>query len=213
MNMGEAQHIDWDSFPVHVISRRTFAKRNLIHANLLLAALRRARGSVLEIGVGSGAQSALLSRVVDRTCTVDNNHRILNLAGQNIRRFGRDVQVVAADAFRLPFMEGAFGVGVSQGLMEHFSNEEIAELLQEQLRVCRAVVFSVPSNHYPRQDLGNERLLTPAEWTTIARHAVGTDRYKVAARYYRADLEALKYSALAHRWLGAFSVLVTIDRR
>jgi SAM-dependent methyltransferase len=205
------QAADWNNFRVDTISWPTFLKRNLIHWDLLRETVRRANGSVLEVGVGSGAQSALLSRWVPHTLTVDNDARILRAALANLRRFGPGTRVMSADGFRLPFRDQSFGVSISQGLMEHFGDEQIAGLLREQLRVCRSVVFSVPSDRYPRQDVGNERLMPPAEWQRIVQGAVDPARHTVRARYYRGDLESLKYSLLARRALGSFSVLVTID--
>lgn len=203
---------NWDNFRVETISPLTFAKRNLIHWELIREAVRRARGRVLEVGVGSGAQSALLSRWVPHTVTVDNDRRILAASRPNLERFGSGVQTVGGDAFSLPFPSGAFGVAISQGLMEHFGDEAIAGLLAEQLRVSRSVVFSVPSDRYPRQDVGNERLMPPARWQEIVTRAVASaGHYRVAARYYRLDLESWKYSVLARRALGSFSVLVTVD--
>ncbi|MEX2571421.1 MAG: class I SAM-dependent methyltransferase [Gemmatimonadota bacterium] len=202
---------DWARFRVDRISLATFVKRNVIHAELLAAVLRRARGSVLEVGVGSGAQSAILSRVVPRTVTVDNDGRILSAARPNLERFGPSARLVAADAFALPFPDASLGVAVSQGLLEHFGDLAIGSLLREQLRVCRTVVFSVPSDHYPRQDVGDERLLSPVQWQRIVEEAVAGAGYTVSARYYRFDLEALKYSAIAREYLGRFSVLVTVD--
>jgi SAM-dependent methyltransferase len=204
---------DWSNFRVERISAPTFFKRNLIHAELLGAAIRRASGSVLEVGVGSGAQGAILSRIVARVVSVDNDLRILDAARPNLQRFGPAVSMIAGDAFSLPFPDGTFGVSVSQGLMEHFSDAGIAGLIREQLRVCRSVVFSVPSDHYPRQDVGDERLMAPDQWSTIVRRSVDSDRYHVSARRYRFDPESFKYSLLARRRLGGFSVLVTIDPR
>jgi len=204
---------DWSRFQVERISTPTYLKRNLIHLDLLLSALRRGRDSVLEVGVGSGAQSSILSHVATLVVSIDNDSRILGAARPNLQRFGPGVQLVAADAFAMPFASGSFGVCVSQGLMEHFEDRRIGALLNEQLRVARSVVFSVPSDRYPRQDVGDERLLSPAEWDTIVREAVDPDRYRVQARYYRFDPESVKYSALAGRRLGGFSVLVTVDPR
>ena len=202
---------DWDNFRVETISAATFVKRNVIHWDLIRAVLRRARGGgVLEVGVGSGAQSALLSRWVRPVVTIDNDRRIMEAAGPNLARFGPRTTRVLADAFRMPFRDRAYGVSLSQGLMEHFDDEGVAGLVREQLRVCRSAVFSVPSDHYPRQDVGNERLMPPERWRSIVERAAGPG-YVVKARYYRGDLEALKYSVLARRWLGSFSVLVTVD--
>lgn len=210
--MHEPMETVWENFRVARISPATFLKRNLIHQELIRAALRRAEGSVLEVGIGSAAQSALLSRLVPRVVSVDNDLRIMSAARPNVQRYGASLHLVVADGFRLPFPEGTFGVALSQGLMEHFSDEQIRGLIREQLRVARSVVFSVPSDNYPRQDVGNERLLPPDSWFSIVSDAVGSVDYTVRARYYRPDLEALKYSILARRNLGGFSVLVTIDR-
>lgn len=203
---------DWDNFRVERIRPLTFWKRNLIHRDLLAAVLARRAGGILEVGIGSGAQSALLSRWADRVVSIDNDPRIMRAARPNVQRFGPRTRLVLADAFRMPFGGGAFGVSLSQGLMEHFDDDGVAGLVREQLRVCRSVVFSIPSDRYPRQDVGNERLMPPERWLRIAERAAGSG-YAVAARYYRADLEALKYSVLARKWLGSFSVLVTIDPR
>lgn len=207
---------EWDRFPVERISPATFLKRNLIHHELLRAVARRARGadsSVLEVGIGSGAQSAWLSRGGRATVSLDNDWRILTACAPNLERYGRNVRRVAADAFRMPFPNGSFEVALSQGLMEHFSNDDIVRLIREQLRVARSVVFSVPSDRYPRQDVGNERLLSPDRWREILTAAVDPARHELRTSYYRVDVEAAKYSLLARRWLGSFSVLVTIDPR
>lgn len=202
---------DWSRFRVQTIRYPTFVKRNLIHAELLREVFRRAGDGVLEVGIGSGAQSSILSRLVPRVVAVDNDSRIIDAARTNIERYGPAVRVVAADAFALPFGERRFGVSISQGLLEHFTDSRIADLIGEQLRVSRSVVFSVPSDRYPRQDVGNERLMPPSRWSEIVRHGLPSPRYNVQARYYRFDPEAWKYSALARRRLGSFSVLVTVD--
>ena len=202
---------DWSSFAVQSISPITFVKRNLIHAEVLARVLRRARGSVLEVGIGSGAQSALLSHFVKQTVSIDNDDRIMRAALSNLRRYASSVRVLEADAFRLPFKNDSFGVAVSQGLMEHFEDAEIRRLLREQLRVSRSVVFSVPSDRYPRQDVGNERLMPPKRWAEIVGNAVVGLPVHVTAAYGSFDMEAVKYSFLARRWLGSFAVVVTID--
>jgi SAM-dependent methyltransferase len=204
---------DWTRFEVEQISWTTFLKRNFIHAELLAAAIQRRRGGILEVGVGSGAQSAALSRLGSLVVSVDNDARILAAARSNLQRFGPGVRVLSADAFALPFPAAAFGTSVSQGLMEHFDDEAIGSLVREQLRVCRSVTFSVPSDRYPRQDVGDERLMDPKRWREIVTSAVENDRYRVTSRYYRIDSESIKYSVLAGRWLGRFSVLVTVDPR
>lgn len=202
---------DWTRFRVETISVPTFIKRNLIHADLLRAVAMRASGGVLEVGIGSGAQSALLSRFFP-TVALDNDFRIINAARRNVERFGPATGLVMGDAFALPFAAPSFGVALSQGLMEHFGDDAIGSLLREQVRVCRSAVFSVPSDRYPRQDVGDERLMSPMEWQDIVSKGVGGD-YRIRARYYAFDPERVKYSIAARRDLGGFNVLVTVDPR
>lgn len=54
-----------------------------------------------------------------------------------------------------------------QGLLEHFSDTKIKELLELQTKNSFAVIFSVPSFFYSRQDFGDERLLTIEQWQEI----------------------------------------------
>jgi hypothetical protein len=54
--------------------------------------------------------------------------------------------------------------------------------------------------------------MSPSAWRKTLEVAVGGE-YRVRVNYYRGDGEALKYSFIARRWLGPFSVLATIDRR
>lgn len=51
-----------------------------------------------------------------------------------------------------------------QGLLEHFPDDKIKELLELQLAHSFAVIFSIPSVFYGRQDFGDERLLTREQW-------------------------------------------------
>lgn len=54
-----------------------------------------------------------------------------------------------------------------QGLLEHFSDKKIVELLRLQTENAFAVIFSVPSKFYGRQDFGDERLMVIDQWAAI----------------------------------------------
>jgi ubiquinone/menaquinone biosynthesis C-methylase UbiE len=71
------------------------------------------------------------------------------------------------DAFHLGFPDDFFDAAFSQGFFEHFSEEEIALLLEEQTRVARHVVISVPNHAYRVRDFGNERLLSRQQWEEL----------------------------------------------
>jgi len=53
-------------------------------------------------------------------------------------------------------------------LLEHFDDTKIISLLKQQLEYAgQYVVFSVPSVKYGGQDMGDERLMTVAQWERI----------------------------------------------
>lgn len=204
---------DWNHFPVWSIAPGTFAKRALIHSELLVGALRlsRARERILDVGTGSGAQAALLSRFRD-VVAVDADERILQAARENIQRYGKRARVQKADAFALPFEDDSFDVAISQGLMEHFSDERIGQMIREKMRVSRAVLFSVPSDRYPRQDMGDERLMPPEAWQRILEEQLSGSGFRVGARYARFDPESWLYTLREGRPRSGYSVLVRVTR-
>lgn len=123
---------------------------------------------VLEVGSGTGSQSIFLSYLCRNVVSVDISEDVLERARANNKRFFGRVDFRSGDSFGLhEFPDGAFDIVYSQGLFEHFGDDEIVRLAREQLRVGRRVFISVPSARYGVQDFGNERLLTRAEWDQL----------------------------------------------
>jgi len=144
--------------------------RNLYGQRQFLAAIVQSGGKkILEVGSGTGTMSIFLSQLSLDVTTLDNDPQVLGLAKINQEKFGGKNQLVEGDAFHLPFPDNSFDIVFHQGLLEHFSDDQIQELLKEQLRVAPAVLLSVPNQHYPKKDFGNERLLAKSEWEKILR--------------------------------------------
>lgn len=122
---------------------------------------------ILEVGVGSGMHSILLSLLGYEVIGIDNEEEILKIAEKNNSRMGGKVRFLKADAFSLPFESNSFDMVISQGFFEHFQDKEMVSLLSEQLRVGKEVLFSVPSYGYPARDYGNERLMKVSQWKKI----------------------------------------------
>lgn len=109
------------------------------------------RGStVLEVGAGSGRDGAQLVHRGARVVEVDYSPTALGLLH---RLVGDDrVHVLGADAFHLPFADGAFDVVFHQGLLEHFGREEARALLAENVRTLRPgglLLVDVPQRFHP----------------------------------------------------------------
>ena len=188
--------------------------RNLGEHDALFDEIGRTKPhSVLEVGVGNGGMTLFLGSVGIRAVGVDNNLAILERARARSRAVPT-VHFEPADAFRLSdsYATGSFDVAFSQGFFEHFDDDQIRKLVVQQLAVARRVVFSVPSDEYPQQDFGNERLMSPQRWEAILA-PVGCAQ----ARYYGVHVLPLRV-AVARKLKGKRTqlrnhVLVSIEPR
>ncbi len=122
---------------------------------------------VLEVGTGSGGMSIFLSWLGISIVGIDIDPEVVNKAILEANQLHSPAKFEVADTFQLPYGENAFDLIFHQGLLEHFSDDDIRRMLTEQLRVARRVVLSVPNSWYPRKDFGDERLMSKHRWESI----------------------------------------------
>jgi SAM-dependent methyltransferase len=182
------------------------------HLDLLISLLSPSTTGVLEVGCGTASHSCFLSYFGTHCFSLDKNPVAMEAAAETKRRFGGRNQVVRGDAFCLPFTDNALDVCFSAGLMEHYSDQEIFWLLREQTRVAKRVVFSVPSDHYPLREFGDERQLSPHQWMQILTSCTGPLGARVHTRYQRFDLKRVKDVLVARRRLGPRFVLCSVRK-
>jgi len=102
--------------------------------------------TILEVGFGSGAASLLLADMGYRVTAIDIDPQLVEEFGGKVQSFP-DLTVKRADMFGLPFESNSFYAVVSEGVLEHFGDEEISQALLEQKRVSsHLVIFDVPNN-------------------------------------------------------------------
>jgi len=131
---------------------------------------------VLEVGVGSGAFTVFLARAGLEIVGIDTEPGIVRMVRELVKQNGlsRTVKIQRMDGFDLKFKAGEFSVAFSQGLLEHFDDEEIARLLAEQRRVAELVVFSVPSVTWVNPKLADERRMSLNGWRAVL-DAIGVE--------------------------------------
>jgi len=135
---------------------------------------------VLEVGAGTGIMSVFLSQMGVEVLTIDNDPIILKQAQKIKEMFGGKNELMQGDAFSLNFPDNSQDIIFHQGLLEHFSDKQIHQLLNEHLRIAPVVWFSVPNCFYPKCDLGNERLMSKSAWEKILQ------LYKIEISHYYA---------------------------
>ena len=134
--------------------------------------------SILEVGAARGLHAITLSYVVPKVLGIDTDEHLIEIAAYLNGKFRGKAEFLKMDAFNIGFNKNSFSICCSQGFFEHFSDSDLLALIDEQLRVARIAIFSVPSYYYPRRNVGNERLMKLQDWERIM------NRYKVHGFYY-----------------------------
>jgi len=104
---------------------------------------------VLEVGAGSGRDSAELARAGAAVVVLDYVLSSLETAGRVAESVGSEVLLVCGDANAMPFKSGCFDVVFHQGLMEHFRDPR--PLLEENRRVLKKgghLLVDVPQKYH-----------------------------------------------------------------
>lgn len=154
----------WNKFYSKTYDLEFLIQNIFCHQQLFSAVWEEAPKKILEVGVGTGSMSVFLSFLGLNVVGLDNDKNILKKARILNEKLNGRAKFIWGDAYKLPFGDKAFDVIFSQGLLEHFQDEDIIKLLDEQLRVGKVAVLSVPNKFYPRQDFGDERLLSDEYW-------------------------------------------------
>jgi len=131
----------------------------------------RAGSSVLEVGAGTFLACACLSlRRPRRVVGIDVNKEVCRLGKARMKRLGVSVEVLVADALSLPFRSKSCHVVLSEGLLEHYDDEDIVTMLLEMRRVSGHVVVDVPlKERFPGKPVGygDERHLPKDHWRRL----------------------------------------------
>lgn len=112
-------------------------------ARLVMTFLQRTGkhgGRVLEYGCGSAGMSVYLANQGYEVWATDITPEAMHIARDNWTANATNaaplgLPLAVADALRLPFVDNAFDVVMSYGLLEHFDERAIASCLQESYRV------------------------------------------------------------------------------
>lgn len=173
--------------------------------------------SALEVGCGGGNISIFLSQLGVSALGIDIEPGVVEEANRHNEQLRGSATFRIGDGFASGFGDREFDVVHSQGVLEHFPDEEIERFLAEGIRVGKRSVHSVPNVNYPSRDFGNERLMPLEFWRQRAEAAARRAAVPVSikAQDYRRLLE-MKYlvNSLKNKLLGRMIfTLIVIDRQ
>ena len=167
---------------------------------------------LLEVGFGSGTTAVLLADLGYYVTACDLEPELVSRLRSKysdwLRRDDR-LSVRQADMFKLPWADKTFDSTYHQGVLEHFSDDQIIAALREQARVARYVVFDVPNHRFGVQPFGDERLLSPRHWRRLIQRAE-LELLDERGSAFPRRLYWLPYALISHR---ALEVLPYFGRR
>lgn len=183
----ELYKIDIEEFP----TPDDYIKYKLKYKNLFInKVIQYAKnGKVVETGCGTGLMAGYLQKQGLDVTALDLNQKVLSYA-EEIASGSKIIQPCKykqGDILNLPFKRNTFDVSYSNGVLEHFSDDEIIKTLEQQMNISKYVIFGIPSTYFNMNEkmLGNERSLTLDEWKNLISRANGKIVEQTSFHYYK----------------------------
>lgn len=138
--------------------------------------------NIIECGSGTSVVSIYLASLGYKVTAVDIEDDVINLS----KKLAEDYYAIIDNSkpelnfekksiFELDYPSNAFDVAFSNGVLEHFTNEEIVEILKQQLFVAKITIVGIPTKYFSPKEAkyGNERVLELSYWRKLIRESGG----------------------------------------
>ena len=144
---------------------------------------------VIEMGCGTGLMAGYLQKLGLDVIALDLSQAVLNYACEIAKQSNiiSPCKYEQGDILNLKYKPNTFDVSYSNGVLEHFTDEEIIEILKQQMNISKYVIFGIPSTYFNMNEkmLGNERGLTLKEWKSLINKAGGKLVEQTSFHYYK----------------------------
>ncbi|MBU4512611.1 class I SAM-dependent methyltransferase, partial [Patescibacteria group bacterium] len=123
-------------------------------------------GAILEAGCGSGVTTIHLSLLGYQAVGVDIDEDMVKFAKHIAGEVAAPASFNLGNIKNLSDIDRVYDVVFSNGVLEHFSDEDIVEITNQELSVGRWVAISIPSDHFSfnQRLCGDERFMNIKKW-------------------------------------------------
>lgn len=145
----------------------------------------RERFSVLDVGAASGDMGQCIGEVFPNARVLLTDYRLAHLRNTALPR-------VAADAFRLPFLPGAFDFVICSSVLHHFPDGQVVDLIRKTRSFARRalIILDLERHPIPYYFLPSTRRVFG--WSTLTLH---DGPISVAAGFRAEELASLTHAA------------------
>lgn len=141
-----------------------------------------ANKNIIECGSGTSVISIYLASLGYEVTAIDIEDDVIKLA----KDLAKDYYATLEDCkpnikfeknsiFKLTYFKNSFDVAFSNGVLEHFSDDEIVEIIKQQLFVAKTTIVGIPTKYFSPKEAkyGNERVLELSYWRKLIKAAGG----------------------------------------
>lgn len=156
-------------------NHKTITLSNLfLHWFYLINILLSRPKKILEIGCGPADHSIFLKNLIpfSKISLLDSDKRIINrLKKKLIKKIDNFYfcDLLKKEDINKKVGKQKFDIIYSQGLMEHFKDEDFIKIIKNLLPYSKKMLHSIPSEFYPTKDFGNEILRNRQELKKLLR--------------------------------------------
>ena len=144
---------------------------------------------VMEAGCGTGLMAGYLQKKGLDVTALDLSKKVLDYANEiaSQSKVILPCKYEQGDILNLNYKNKTFDVVYSNGVMEHFNDNEIISILKQEMKISKYVIFGIPSTYFGMNEkmLGNERGLTLKEWKKLIEKANGRIIEQTSFHYYK----------------------------
>ena len=144
--------IDW--FKLYKINKKFKYSREDVRKNIkldkpyinFLKKYVEPDSKILECGSGPARTAISMAKEGFKVTAIDNNRQMLRLGRKNTRIANVKIEFILGDFFNVKeiFKKDEFDCITHQGVLEHFNEEKIKEIISTQIEIARYLLFSVP---------------------------------------------------------------------
>lgn len=142
---------------------------------------------IIEAGSGTGVLSTYLASIGFNATAIDIDDDILKLSRKIAEEYKSEnkPEFKKESIFEMNYNKNEFDVSFSNGVLEHFSDEEIIQTLKKQLVIAKTVIVGIPTCYFDYSEAmyGDERYLKISYWRTLIKKAGGRILEETSCHY------------------------------
>lgn len=152
---------------------------------------------LIESGSGTGVLSTYMASLKYDVTGIDIDKDILNLSKKIAKNYNSKNKPTFKNKsiFKLDYKENYFDVSFSNGVLEHFNDEQIIDTLKQQMKIAKIVIFGIPTKYFNQEEAmyGDERYKNNKFWRNLISISGGTILEEKSMHYMTRMKRLLNY--------------------